>query len=256
MTQLSKSKNLKEVPKNLADVYRAKEQRTYNLVRESVDALFNEKVQISLNKIVAKSKELDPQGKGVSISAIQRNEPANAYYKKHRTYQNTPTQNSSIVAKEIQETDLSRIKADRNISNVRSRYLKMSREALVDRLLLVEHALAKGEDLWHTTNDEILTLRLSFEETTSINLTQIEAENRRKLIDTVKKQQIQIQDLQAQLIAHESLMAESEELRKQVQYLQSKLIEQTTAERSKNEKQFKAARSQTQKRLTFPEVDF
>lgn len=63
-------------------VYVRLRQRTFDLVKRSVDALREGKQRVSLATIVAKSKELDTEGngKGISESAILDNEEARAYY--------------------------------------------------------------------------------------------------------------------------------------------------------------------------------
>lgn len=71
-------------------VYEPKRQHSVDLVRQSVDALVNQrkqdrKTRISLATIVAISKQPDPTGTGVAHTTILENAEAYAYYKKHRT---------------------------------------------------------------------------------------------------------------------------------------------------------------------------
>ena len=61
-------------------VYEPKRERTFELVKRSVDVLLEQKERISLASIAATSKQLDPAGQGVSESAILGNELARAYY--------------------------------------------------------------------------------------------------------------------------------------------------------------------------------
>ena len=70
-----RSHSIQENPKNEPypwleeKVYTYLRQRTADLVRSSVDALCKDKQRVSLSTIVAKSKELDAEGKGISESA-------------------------------------------------------------------------------------------------------------------------------------------------------------------------------------------
>lgn len=154
------SSSKKQAPVHLQKVYEARKQRTFELVKQSIDKLVSQEQKVSLTTVVAQSKELDPKGKGVSISAIQRNEQANAYYKNHQSYKNLATKRSSIIVKKLSEREAPRIKLDRDLARVRQRYLKVSKEELVDHILVVEQALAQKEQDLNTANDKILSWRL------------------------------------------------------------------------------------------------
>jgi hypothetical protein len=54
--------------------------RTVDLVNRSVDALCKDKQRVSLSTVAAKSKELDPEHRGISESAVLDNQEARAYY--------------------------------------------------------------------------------------------------------------------------------------------------------------------------------
>jgi hypothetical protein len=55
-------------------VYRPKRLRTVELVQRSVDSLLKDRKRISLSALSGCSKELDPDGRGVSETAILNNE--------------------------------------------------------------------------------------------------------------------------------------------------------------------------------------
>src|SRR5262249_25268038 len=67
-------------------VYDPKRQRTVELVKRTVDCLLKDKQQVSLASLVARSKELDPEGRGVSEAAILKNEEARQHYEQHRAW--------------------------------------------------------------------------------------------------------------------------------------------------------------------------
>ena len=167
-----------QAPIHLQKIYEARKQRTYELVKQSIDRLISQKQKVSLASVAAQSKELDPKGKGVSISAIQRNEQANAYYKRHQSYKKFANKRSSVIASKLAERESPRIKLDRDLARVRQRYLKVSKEELVDHLLVVEQALAQKEQDLNTANDEILSWRLKAGEFETDDFTRsLEAEN-------------------------------------------------------------------------------
>lgn len=143
-------------------VYTRLRQRTVDLVTRSVDALRKEKQRISLATVVAKSRELDTEGKGVSESAILDNQEARVYYEQYRTWQGNRKRRAkpSTVALPAQ---LGPVKLDRNEQRVRQRYLRMSKESLVERLITVERTSAEARERWLAQQDEILTWRLRAE---------------------------------------------------------------------------------------------
>jgi hypothetical protein len=128
-------------------VYAHLRQRTVNLVKQSVDALRKNKQRVSLATIVAKSRELDTEGKGISESAILDNEEARVYYEQYRTWQGNRKRRAKplTVASPAQSGP---VKPDRNEQRARQRYLRMRKEALVERLLVVERTSAQERERW------------------------------------------------------------------------------------------------------------
>ena len=253
MSPKSESNNSEQqAPAHLLSVYKAKEQRTFDLVKKTVDTLLHEKQQVSLSTIVAKSQEVDLEGKGVSISAIQRNEQANTYYKKHRSHKGTQRKRSPNLTQLSQVDDL-RIKLDRDMSRVRQRYLKLSKEELVTRLIHVEQAFALAEERWHQANDDLLMLQL---EAQSRDTVLDEAKTSQEISNNLNNLKAKNKDLKAQLAGIDSLEAENEELKKHNQYLLSKLMQLEASERNKTQESFAEARRQTSSQPDIPNIDF
>ena len=71
-------------------VYAKPRQRTVDLVKQSIDALRKDKQRVSLATVAARSKELDPEHRGVSESAILDNQEARVYYEEHRNWRGSP----------------------------------------------------------------------------------------------------------------------------------------------------------------------
>lgn len=143
-------------------VYTKLRQRTVDMVTRSVDALRKDKQRVSLSTVAAKSKELDPKHQGISESAILDNEEARAYYEQYRTWQGTRKRRANPQTA-TSPTQPGSVKLDRNEQRVRLRYLRMSKETLVDRLITVERISAQERERWLTHQDEGLTWRLRAE---------------------------------------------------------------------------------------------
>jgi hypothetical protein len=145
-------------------VYARLRQRTVDLVKRSVDALRKDKQRVSLATVAARSRELDTEGngKGISESAILDNQEARAYYEQHRSWQGNRKRRAKplVVASSAQPGP---VKPDRNEQRARQRYLRMSKEALVERLITVERTSAQERERWLSQQDEVLTWRLRAE---------------------------------------------------------------------------------------------
>jgi hypothetical protein len=142
-------------------VYAPKRQRTVEVVKRAVDCLLKDKQQVSLASLATRSKELDPEGRGISESAILNNEEARQYYEQHRAWKGK-SRKRPTRSKDAPEITAS-IKIDRNLSRARYRYLKMSKAELAARLLAIEQKYAEQEEQWLQVNEELMTWRLRAE---------------------------------------------------------------------------------------------
>lgn len=140
-------------------VYARLRQRTVDLVKRSVDALRNDKQRVSLATVAARSKELDPEHRGISESAILDNQEARAYYEQHRSWRGSPRKRVKPLAV-ASPVSPKPVKPGRDEQRVRQRYLRMSKEALVERLITAERILAEQRDRWLSQQDEVLTWQL------------------------------------------------------------------------------------------------
>ena len=143
-------------------VYGPKRRRTAELVKKSVDSLVDDRKRISLSALSARSKEIDPDGKGVSETAILNNEEARVYYEQHRRWK-AGTRNRPRALKPIGGIVTAGLKGDRDSARVRYRYLTRSKSQLVERLLAVENAHAVLQERWLEANEEVLSWRLRVE---------------------------------------------------------------------------------------------
>lgn len=142
-------------------VYDPKRQRTVELVKRTVDCLLKNKQRVSLAALAVRSKKLDPEGRGVSETAVLNNEEARNYYERHRTWKG---KSRKRLARPVNVPEIiAPIKIDRDLSRARRRYLKMSKAELAARLLAVEQKYAEHEEQWLQLNEELMIWRLRAE---------------------------------------------------------------------------------------------
>jgi hypothetical protein len=128
-----------------------------------VDALVTANRPVSLASIAAMSKALDPEGRGISSSAILGNPQARAYYERHRRWTPGPPRRHPSAPSASVSLVRPRISLSRDLTRARQRYLRLGKSVLVGRLLALEHAYAEQEERWLRVNDELLTWRLGAE---------------------------------------------------------------------------------------------
>ncbi len=143
-------------------MYEPLRQRTIQLVRQSVDALLKGKQRVSLSTIALKSKELDPDHRGISESAILANQEARTYYEQHRSWHGG-RQKQTKPPRSAPPASPGLVKPGRNEQRVRQRYLRMGKEALTDRLIAAERTMAEQRERWLSQQDEALTWRMRAE---------------------------------------------------------------------------------------------
>lgn len=154
----SKPKN--SAPGWLRDkVYTPKKQRTVELVTHAVEVLKGGKQRISLAAISRKTKEIDPTGVGISESAILTNEAAYACYRQHCSWKRRSA-SRSYQAKAENQVQIRPALLDRDVARVRQRYLRLSKNELVERLIAVEQAYAEQEERWLQASEELLLVHM------------------------------------------------------------------------------------------------
>ena len=163
MTSTSKSSDPSDDRPWLKEkVYEPKRRRTVDLVKDSVDSLTKDRKRVSLAALSARSKEIDPERRGISESAILKNEEARSYYEQHRSWKARPGTRPGIC-KHDAATIAASIKVDRDTARVLYRYLKLNKSELVKRLLALEQAHAVLQEQWFQLNEEMLDWRLRAE---------------------------------------------------------------------------------------------
>ncbi|EEM17416.1 hypothetical protein bpmyx0001_16410 [Bacillus pseudomycoides DSM 12442] len=121
------------------------------LGKEAIDLLVKQNLPVTLKTVSEKSKDIDPEGKGIHRNTISTNQELNAYYKQHsKSYKKKLNINKSTQKRSVAFTsvDYRRIRLDRSIENTERKYMKMSKKELVQRLILAEQYIAENNSKW------------------------------------------------------------------------------------------------------------
>jgi hypothetical protein len=144
-------------PQALVPIYEARRRRTVQLVEASAKALKTERLTVSLATLAARTRQLDPDGKGVSETTIQRNLEARAIYEFHRAAVGTRrVERSATASKGAANVGGLAIKPERDLARAHRRYQRLPKTDLVERVLVAEQAFASERQLRLRTADELL----------------------------------------------------------------------------------------------------
>jgi hypothetical protein len=138
-------------PAALVPVYERKRQRTTRLTQDAIEFLERDRKPISLASIVAVSRQIDPEGRGVSENGIRTNPDAYENYRVHMTWKGPTRKRASSPQK------LAREQASRDLVRAHQRYMRLPKKDLADRLILLEEASVEWEERWLRQADELLT---------------------------------------------------------------------------------------------------
>ena len=121
-------------PQALVPVYEARRKRTVQLVEASAAALKAERTTVSLATLAARTRRLDPDGKGVSETTIQRNPEARAIYELHRAAVGRKrVERSATASTGAAKMGGLAIKPERDIARAHRRYQRLQKTDLVQR---------------------------------------------------------------------------------------------------------------------------
>lgn len=123
----------------LDKVHQQRKKRSVSIGKQTIDFLVDQDIPVTYRNISEHSKSFDDNGKGIHMNTIKRNEDLHAYYKQHsRTYKVKHTRKKSVKPSIFDETVLRRISSERDINNAKKKYMQLSKEELVNRLIAVE----------------------------------------------------------------------------------------------------------------------
>lgn len=116
---------------------------------QTIDFLVDQDIPVTYLNISEHSKSFDDNGKGIHMNTIKRNEELHAYYQQHsRTYKLKNTHKKSVMPSKFDETALRRISSERDVNNAKKKYMQLSKEELVNRLIAVEQYVAENQERW------------------------------------------------------------------------------------------------------------
>lgn len=168
--------------------HQATRQRTIALVKVSVDQLLQEGRTVTLEAICTLSREVDPEGKGITKAGVLGNAEAHAYYRQHSTsyqrglgYQHRQGRKKQLSRQPV------RISADRDLERVRQRYLLQPKTDLVERLLSVEQQYAHAMLQLVQLQFELLTLQEQMEEARRQTQSKSQSRTRNKRQDKLQR---------------------------------------------------------------------
>ncbi|MFK4170130.1 hypothetical protein ACI2LM_28190 [Paenibacillus lautus] len=133
----------------LHTVHEKNKARSFHLGKSAIDALVKEGNPVTLNNVHNKSKVIDPTGKGIHPNTIKTNELLFDYYKQHsHTYKQRQTKKRPSQLSTTQDTDLRRISPNRDLVQLRQKYMKLTKQELVNKLIKAEQFIAENHSKW------------------------------------------------------------------------------------------------------------
>lgn len=133
----------------LDKVHQQRKDRSLTIGIQTIDFLVEQGIPVTYHNISEHSKAFDEQGKGIHQNTIKRNEELHSYYQKHsRTYKVKNTRKKHVMPSAFDEASLRRISSERDVSVAKKRYIQLSKEELVNRLIAVEKYVAENQERW------------------------------------------------------------------------------------------------------------
>lgn len=131
-------------------VYAPKKKRSVELAKLAVEALLERNQKVTIQAIHEVSKEIDSNGKGLHRNTITGNQEVYEVYLEYRTYLKTVQVNgrTSPSSRERYEKYLKHLKIDRDLSLVRNRYKRLTKQELINRLIQCEQYVAERSHQW------------------------------------------------------------------------------------------------------------
>lgn len=140
----------------LTENHKRRSERAIRIGKETIDQLIKKGVPITYSNVAKWSKKVDSEGKGIHENTIRTNEKLYEYYKQHsKTFKQKENskgnkqQNNSDF-----DIDFRKLKSDRNFDILHRKYMKLSKQELVQRLIQTEQYIAENENKWVSSQFE------------------------------------------------------------------------------------------------------
>ena len=139
----------------LDKVHQQRKDRSLTIGIQTIDFLVEQGIPVTYNNISEHSEAFDEKGKGIHQNTIKRNEELHSYYQKHsRTYKVKNMRKKPVMPTTFDEASLRRISSERDVNIAKKRYMQLSKEVLVNRLIAVEKYVAENQERWVTNQFE------------------------------------------------------------------------------------------------------
>ncbi|WP_427110282.1 hypothetical protein [Lysinibacillus xylanilyticus] len=133
----------------LDKVHQQRRERSVSIGIDTIEYLVEQGIPVTYHNISQYSKQFDTQGKGIHSNTIKSNDELYTYYKKHsKTYKVNKIRKKPTTPPMFDESSLRKISPKRDIDVVKTKYMKLSKEELVNRLIAVEQYVAENQKLW------------------------------------------------------------------------------------------------------------
>jgi|GEM_PF-2140429 len=133
----------------LEKVHKQRSERSVSIGIETIDMLVKQGIPVTYRNISEYSKQFDKKGKGIHPNTIKRNNELHTYYQKHsKTYKVNKVRKKTVEPSEFDESTLRRISPERDVNGVKRKYMQLTKEELVNRLIEIEQYVAENHKRW------------------------------------------------------------------------------------------------------------
>ncbi|MFJ8260645.1 hypothetical protein ACIQ4I_01615 [Rummeliibacillus sp. NPDC094406] len=133
----------------LDKVHQQRKERSVSIGIETIEYLIKQGIPVTYHNISQHSKQFDTQGKGIHPNTIKSNDELYTYYKKHsKTFKVNRVRKKLKTPPKFDESSIRKISTNRNIDVVKKKYMKFSKEELVNKLIAVEQYIAENQSRW------------------------------------------------------------------------------------------------------------
>lgn len=132
----------------LESLYDKKRSRSYELGVKAITVLFNEGKTVSYRTVALKSKEIDPDGRGIHQNTITNNKELHDYFLHFSTTKAYKARKKSNKPLLVDLDEFKHIKPDRDIERVRQRYMQLTKPELVELIIRMEQYISHQNQYW------------------------------------------------------------------------------------------------------------
>lgn len=114
----------------------------------AINSLLKDGKVISYRSVALRSKEIDPEGKGIHPNTVKSNEDLYSYYLEHCSSTNCTLERRDKRKIIIDDSMYRSIKLGRDIESVKKRYSRLSKRELISLLINAEQYIAGQNQIW------------------------------------------------------------------------------------------------------------